>query len=172
MAEPSIIPGQNLDAAEVAPRAPALPEQASPASNPRLNQTAENIGAAVGNTVREIKDIKDRFRAAKDDSAESAWSAAAGWKQRAGESIDDAKQRASRAVQAAGDKASEVLNTARQRASDAVDTARAKASENIEATRRRATHVANEYPVHVVLGAAGAAFALGIALRIWRSSRD
>jgi hypothetical protein len=178
MAEPSIIPGQELDSDEVAPRAqprevpPALPEQASLASNPRLNQTAENIGSAVGNTVREMKDLKSRLRGAKEESAESAWSAAAGWKQRAEESIDEAKQRASRAVQAAGDKASEVLGTARQRASDAVDAARAKASENIEATRRRATYVANEYPVHLVLGAAGAAFALGVALRIWRSNRD
>ena len=173
MAEPLSIPGQNTD--EIAPRAnpreapPALPEEASPASNPRLNQTAETIGSAVGTTVRELK---TQFEVVKRGARDSAAFTAADWKQRAEETVEEAKQRASGAVQAASDRASEIFDSARQRASDAVATVRSKVSEKVDVARRRATYYANEYPVHVALGAAAAGFALGVFLRIWRSNRD
>jgi ElaB/YqjD/DUF883 family membrane-anchored ribosome-binding protein len=47
------------------------------------------------------------------------------------------------------------------------ETAKHKAYE----TRTRAEHLAHEYPVQSILGAAAFAFVLGFALRIWRSNR-
>ena len=174
MAEPLSIPGQNFDPEDIATRDPrdlpaALPEEASPASNPRLNQTAETIGSAMGTTVRELK---SRFQVVKGGAAESASSTAAEWKQRAGDTVDQVKKSASEAVQSATNKASEVFDSARQRASEAVANARSKAAQKAEVARRRASYYADEYPVHVALGAAAAGFALGVALRIWRSQRD
>lgn len=174
MAEPVSIPGQGLDSDEMAPRAnprdvpPALPEEASPANNPRLNQTAESIGTAVGSTVREMK---SRFRVVKGGAQESIWSTTDDLKQRAGETVEQAKQRASEAVQQASSKASEVLDNAKERASAAMDTARAKASESMQAARNRAAYLKEEYPMQVVMGAAAAGFVLGVVLRIWRSNR-
>lgn len=174
MAEPVSIPGQNLDTDEVAPGvnlrdAPrALPEEASPANNPRLNQTAENIGSAVGSTVREMK---SRFRVVKGGAQESISSTTDDLKQRAGETVEQAKQRASEVVQQASNKASEVLDSAKERASAAMDTVRAKASESMQSARNRAAYLKEEYPMQVVMGAAAAGFVLGVALRIWRSNR-
>ncbi len=45
------------------------------------------------------------------------------------------------------------------------------AGEKVQRTRRRIDGMVNEYPLQVILGAAGAAFLLGVALRIWRSNR-
>lgn len=175
MAEPVSVSGQNLDTDEVSPRAlprdvpPALPEEASPANNPRLNQTAENIGTAVGSTVREMK---SRFRVVKGGAQESISSTTEDLKQRAGETVEQVKQRASEAVQQASSKASEVLDAAKQRASAAMDTARTKVSDSMQAARNRAAYLRDEYPLQVVMGAAAAGFVLGVVLRIWRSNRD
>lgn len=54
---------------------------------------------------------------------------------------------------------------------DALDTAgelKDKASVKWADARTRASRLARQYPFAVVLGAAGAAFILGVALRIWR----
>lgn len=41
----------------------------------------------------------------------------------------------------------------------------------LQRTRRRIDGLVNEYPVQVILGAAGIAFLLGMGLRVWRSNR-
>ena len=45
------------------------------------------------------------------------------------------------------------------------------AGEQVRRTRRRIDGAVNEYPLQVILGAAGVAFLLGVALRVWRSNR-
>jgi ElaB/YqjD/DUF883 family membrane-anchored ribosome-binding protein len=49
--------------------------------------------------------------------------------------------------------------------------AKEAAVERVQRTRRRIDTLVNEYPVEVILAAAGAAFLLGVTLRIWRSNR-
>jgi ElaB/YqjD/DUF883 family membrane-anchored ribosome-binding protein len=61
-----------------------------------------------------------------------------------------------RGQQAAGEKAQELKDAA---------------AERIERTRRRAGVLIEENPLQVILGVAGAAFLLGVALRVWRSNR-
>jgi ElaB/YqjD/DUF883 family membrane-anchored ribosome-binding protein len=55
-------------------------------------------------------------------------------------------------------------------ASKAADLKQA-AREHAHGARSRAAYYAREYPLHVIAAVAGAGFALGIALRIWRSTR-
>jgi ElaB/YqjD/DUF883 family membrane-anchored ribosome-binding protein len=45
------------------------------------------------------------------------------------------------------------------------------AQEKARQVRTRAEFYANEYPVESILAIAGAAFVLGVLLRVWRSSR-
>jgi ElaB/YqjD/DUF883 family membrane-anchored ribosome-binding protein len=61
-----------------------------------------------------------------------------------------------RGKRAAGEKAQEVKEAA---------------AERVQRTRRRIDMLVNEYPVQVILAAAGAAFLLGVSLRVWRSNR-
>jgi hypothetical protein len=44
------------------------------------------------------------------------------------------------------------------------------ARRNLREVRSRAQHLAHEYPIHFVLGAAGTAFAIGFLLGWWRQS--
>ena len=45
------------------------------------------------------------------------------------------------------------------------------AGEQVRRTRKRVNETVNEYPLQIILGAAGIAFLLGITLRVWRSNR-
>jgi len=45
------------------------------------------------------------------------------------------------------------------------------AGEQVRRARRRVDGVMNDYPLQLILGAAGVAFLLGVTLRIWRSNR-
>jgi hypothetical protein len=57
-------------------------------------------------------------------------------------------------------------------ADDATYQARHKAADAMRRARNRARHVLEEYPLHVIGAVAGAAFAAGALLRIWRSSHE
>jgi hypothetical protein len=45
------------------------------------------------------------------------------------------------------------------------------ATEQVKRTRRRIDLMISEYPIEMILATAGAAFLLGVSLRIWRSNR-
>jgi hypothetical protein len=57
-------------------------------------------------------------------------------------------------------------------ADDVMYQARHKAADAMRRARNRARHVLEEYPLHVIGAVAGAAFAAGALLRIWRSSHE
>ncbi len=78
-----------------------------------------------------------------------------------------------------GEKFSEVAEETRDRAKDLALEAGRRAQDLREATiyraqqaRREARRFANERPVHAVLAIGGAAFLIGLLLRIWRSNRE
>lgn len=113
-----------------------------PASNERLNRTAENVGTAVGTAVNAVRDLPDR--------------------------LQDMKQRL-KIVRGAGEpsKADEIKVKAKEKADELKETAGRK----IDEARSRATHLANQYPIQVILAAGAIAFAVGLILRLWRSDR-
>lgn len=129
----------------------ALPlsgERTLPAGNPgddRLNEAAEQIGSTVGRAVRTAKQLPEQL-----GSLKNRFTVIRGRGQRA-----------------AGDKARELKDAAGERAQELKDAA----GEQMERTRRRIDYMVKEYPVQVILGAAGIAFLLGVTLRVWRSNR-
>ena len=110
----------------------ALPEGTP--GDERLNDTAEQIGSAVGRAVRTVRELPEQLGSLKD-----RFTVIRG-----------------RGQQAASEKAQELKETANQQ---------------MQRTRRRIDHLVSEYPLQVILAAAGAAFVLGVALRVWRSNR-
>lgn len=124
-------------------------ERTLPAGNPgdeRLNETAEQIGASVGKAVRTVKQLPDQLGSLKD-----RFTVIRG-----------------RGQSAATEKAREMKDAAAERAREL----RRTASERLQRTRRRIDQLVDEYPLQVILGAAGVAFLLGVTLRVWRSNRD
>jgi ElaB/YqjD/DUF883 family membrane-anchored ribosome-binding protein len=57
------------------------------------------------------------------------------------------------------------------RAQDAVRRARIQLADTARTAIERIRRAAHERPLHFVAGIAGAAFVLGVALRIWRSKQ-
>jgi hypothetical protein len=57
-------------------------------------------------------------------------------------------------------------------ADDTVCQARQQAADALRRARNRARYILDEYPLHVIAAAAGAAFVAGALLRIWRSSHE
>ena len=60
----------------------------------------------------------------------------------------------------------------RDKAACGIDTLRNRAQERLQLLRNRAGRLQRERPVELIAGAFGAAFLLGMALRIWRSNGD
>ena len=129
--------------------------------NPQMNETAEKIGSAVGDMVNRAQEARRRFDSMKQDLGQSS-----------GSKVEEIRQRAQ-------EQWSSVTGAARRRVEDWKQTARSGAEDARDAMMRRTREVrtkawgyVDENPHHVILGIAGAAFAVGLATRIWRSQRD
>lgn len=127
-----------------------LPEHATPSRlghipvtpNPRLHSAAESVGTALGTAVTRARHLPDRLQDAK-----ARFTVIRGRKQR------DLKESADEAVDRIRDASVEV---------------KAQARETVAQARTRAEHLAHEYPLDFIAGAAAFGVLLGIGLRIWR----
>ena len=142
------------------------PERSLPRANhPRLNQAAVNIGSALGTTVGRVRSglsvASDRQRALSRNIAqavsEKTESITASISQRAGE-LGDLTQ----------EKASELLDYTQQTWTDARDRMNLRLNE----MRRQASALRDEHPLELIGAFTAFGFALGVALRIWRSNND
>jgi hypothetical protein len=181
MAEPLINPVGEIDAEAIAGKPerelpPAESElelpRVEPSINPRLNETAEAIGSALGNAARNIKEVRARFTVIRGQASESVTSKAEELKQAADEKLQHAKVRAGQAIEDVKQETVARIEDAKLRASRIMEDARDAAAERIEQARGRALHLADERPLTVLAGIAGVFFGLGIFLRVWRSNRD
>lgn len=64
-----------------------------------------------------------------------------------------------------------IRGRAREDAASTAGDFRENARQKVQEARTRADYLAHEYPLEFILGVGAAAFVLGFALRIWRSSR-
>ncbi len=174
---PPVSPERELPVADLSTTEQLIVTEAQP-SNPRLNQTAEAVGSAVGSAVRRVDKVRERFNVIRGKAEETAAArseelkrAAEEWKQAAEEKAQDVKTRAAEAIEEIRAKASERFEDARWRASEKLQEAKWAAQDGMENARQRVKHLANERPLQVIAGAAVAGFAIGVALRTWRSSR-
>jgi ElaB/YqjD/DUF883 family membrane-anchored ribosome-binding protein len=164
------------------------PERELPeAGNPRLNRTAEQIGSVLGKAVtqaRRVPDsarrglhvVRDRAQEASDGAAaqisNSASSLAESAQRRAREFADVAEERGRVLIDKADDLSQNVAqraNEIKQQLDERTRELRAKAKLNVQQAQWRGERLIQERPIHVLAGIAGAAFLLGVSLRIVRS---
>ena len=137
------------------PEVPVLdPERKLPASgpravNPQWNQTAKQIGWALGRAANRVREMPLRARRAKSDMRERF------------EVIRG------RSREQGADVAARVQGKAKQAARQV----KARARENLRIAHNRAERLSRERPVEIIVAACVAAFIAGMLLRIWRSNR-
>jgi len=158
---------------------PALePERELPAattrSNPRLNEAAEAIGSALGSATRQVQNARDRFTVIPGGSAqatEQVKRTAHDTMLAVQEKVEEIKERAGSMVGEARTRATAALEDARFKAARMAQEAKDSAVERARLVRLRATRFSNERPLAVIGAIGGAAFLLGIFLRIGRGKR-
>ena len=129
--------------------------------NPRLNETAEKIGSAMGEMVNRAQDARRKISSAQDDARRSS-----------GSKVDEIKQRAQEKWADATDAAQQRLDDWKRTARDSAENAKEQIVQRTREAREKTRAYVDENPHHLILGIAGAAFAIGLAARIWRSQRD
>ncbi len=125
---------------------PAAQPELPPARSERLTDAAESVGTVVGSAVHTVRHLPDRLQEMKE-----RFTVIRG-----------------RTKARASDTAADLKETAEQKLQDA----RNLASRRLHDARERASEIANEYPLHVIAGAAAFAFVFGIILRIWRAHHE
>ena len=128
--------------------------------NPRLNETAEKIGSTVGEMVNRAQEARRKFQTMKQDIGESS-----------GGKVEELKQRAQEQWTSATGAAQQRLAEWKQSARESAEEARNVVMQRTREARIKARAYVDENPHHVLLGIAGAAFAIGLTARIWRSQR-
>ena len=130
------------------------PERELPAEtravNPHWNQAAEQIGSSVGRAVATVRQMPQRAE------------------QVAQELTNEMRDRLETIRSEQG---SSVTTRLREKAEETADELKGRARENVQVARNRAQRLAREKPLEIIVMAFGAAFIVGIALRIWRSNR-
>ena len=161
---------------------PALPATGTPASNPAWNRSAEAVGRGVGTAVSEVRrlprrldDLKSRIHLVSRNAGESVQDMRASADAKAAQ----IRNAAELGLLELADKAALYTSEIGSRASHRLDDLRREAWWKLAAVRaivrHRAVHLRRwrpDRPLPVIVVSAGAALALGVLLRIWRSSRD
>ena len=153
---------------------PELPQSASPASNPALNRSAEMVGRGVGTAVASVRRLPQQFGklrsrihlvprggAAAEEIRDAAIEAAAEWRDAAEDTVSELTHRVKRYTHEASEEADRRWSVFRR-----------QAEWRIRLLRRDVRRWQSERPELVIAVCAAAAFAAGVALRIWRSNHD
>ncbi len=131
---------------------PALDESRGRAmeSQDRATRAGEAVGSAVGNAVGNLQSsVRSGMKLVSDKSRDLG--------EKLSEATDSARVRGQEMADEAAQRARELGRQARERVLEA---------------RREGSRFAHEKPLHTIAAIAGAAFVIGLLLRIWRSSRD
>ncbi len=171
---PSAFPGQ--------PGAPPeLPEtSAVRASNAQLNRSAEAVGRRVGNAVAGVRSIpqqvarlrsrihlEDRYPE-PDRNSTSLAEVAGDWRDAVEGSVSEMSQAANCYRVELLDRATERLLELQRYGERSYYRLRSRANARVDKVRR----MSQEEPLQFIAGCAAAAFALGMAMRVWRSNYE
>ena len=169
----------SLAVAEPALDLPELPERAAPASNPALNRSAQAVGRGVGTAVAGVRGLPRQFDKLRSrihlvgsqrsaSLADEARNKVEQWREAAEQKTAEVKDRAELYAYEVTDRTNRRLEDFRQRTVWRINRLRVVANR----WRGQARHWQYERPLQVIAGCAAAAFAAGVALRIWRSTSE
>jgi ElaB/YqjD/DUF883 family membrane-anchored ribosome-binding protein len=118
-------------------------------------------GAPTKHVVNRAQEARRKFGNRRDDIRQSSAS-----------KVEEFKQRAQEQWSNATDAAQQRLDDWKQSAQESADEARRAIVQKTREARIKTRAYVNENPHHVLLGIAGAAFAVGLTARILRSRHD
>jgi ElaB/YqjD/DUF883 family membrane-anchored ribosome-binding protein len=164
--------------------APELPETATPANNPALSRSAEVVGRSVGAAIAEARRLpqridklrsrihlvpqRDAVREPLQDLTDSAIETAAQWRDAAEDTLEELKDRAGSYSHEVAERTTRGWGELQRRIDLRTIELRRSARRWLAVTREWQ----RERPLRVVGICAAAAFAAGVALRIWRSNLE
>lgn len=131
-----------------------------PVANPVLVQRAQQIGAALGRSVRHVRKARVRLRELSNQTAASL----AG---RSNDVVRTLKAKGQEIRQEVTTRASELSNAVIQKSRHLSE----KTKEGYSQARVRANQLSRDYPVHTLAIAGGIGILLGIGIRVWRANR-
>ena len=148
-------------------------------SNAQLNRSAEAVGRGVGNAVAGVKRLPrqfDRLRSrihlvSPDTSAEASvrTSEVIGeWRDAVESGASELSAAATRYRSVFADRGSQRMRDLKWRAERRLFALRRDLRHRMDKVRR----MASEEPMRFIVGCAGAGFAIGVALRVWRSNHE
>jgi hypothetical protein len=174
----SIPPGQPGAPPEL-PETSAVPSSGR-TSNAQLNRSAEAVGRSVGNAVAGVKSIPQRFERLRsriplvdrypepEGYSTSLAEVAGDWRDAVEDSVSEMSEAANQYRVEFLDRASERLIELRHLSERRYFEVRRDLNYRLEKARR----LSREQPLQVIAGCAIAAFALGVAVRVWRSDHE
>ncbi len=141
-------------------RSSATPElpPAERDANTRLKQAAAQTGHAAGRTVASVREIPRRMQEQLTGDTETG-------------KVEEIKNRLSDAADQARQSVAETYDKTKQQAAETYRQTQVRAAELVDRARIHSRRIVDEYPLHIIAAAAMVGFALGVVLRIWRSSR-
>lgn len=157
-----------------------LPEHATPSAighipgtpaNPRLNSAAESVGSALGTAVSSVRGIPNKLQDAKARFTVIRGRQAQDVQDAAEQTVNRIRDAGAELTEQARERLADVKSQAQQRLGEVRDAAIQRvddARQSLLQARDRADHLAHEYPLHVIAGAAAFGMLLGFGLRIWR----
>lgn len=168
--------------AEPHPGEQELRESASPASNPALNRSAEVVGLGVGTAVAGVRRLPqqlDKLRsrihlvpsgsgAAAQEIRDAAVDAAVAWQNAAEDTVSELTHRVEKYTYEASEGANRRRYYLRRQIEWRIGALQQQARQCLATARRWGS----ERPGLVIGACAAAAFAAGVALRVWRSNHD
>ncbi|HZP24186.1 MAG TPA: hypothetical protein VFB04_12105 [Terriglobales bacterium] len=170
--------------AKAPPSRPELPQTASPANNPALNRSAEALGRGMGVAVAEARRLPQRIdklrsrihlvpqrQAVREpllDLTDSAIETAAQWRDAAEDTLEELRDRAGSYTHEMADRTNRSWGELQHHLDLRTVQLRRSARRWLMTTRQWQ----RERPLQVIGVCAAAAFAAGVALRIWRSNLE
>lgn len=147
--------------------------------NPHLNRSAQALGRGMGNAVAGVKNLPrqfDRLRSSihlvrDTDASEyltSSGEVAGKWRDAVESGVAEAAETARKYQSIMSEAASRQVQELRNRSVRRYFAARRNLRHRLEKISR----LSFEEPLRFVAGCAGAAFMLGVALRVWRSNHE
>jgi len=121
------------------------------------NATAGELGRRAGRAMAAVRELPQRARELPNRLEDIRW---------------QVRDRLRIIQQQSPGPASNKIDELRSNAACRLDALRSRAQERMQLLRNRAERLQRERPLELIAGAFGAAFLLGMALRIWRSNGD
>ncbi|HEV3038542.1 MAG TPA: hypothetical protein VHA33_12270 [Candidatus Angelobacter sp.] len=129
-------------------------------AGPVLVQRAQQIGAALGRSVRNVREAQARLREISNQTAES-------FVARTNDLVRTLKAKSQEVSQEVSTRAAELSDAMIQKSQRLTE----KTKEGYSQARLRANQLTRDYPVHTIAIAGAMGLVLGIGIRVWRANR-